>query len=102
MPKKFDAQYLYRLRNEIPIADFIANTLGLPCKHSEGYFRFLCPICHEFRTATHKKTNLARCFLCERNLNCIDLVMLVHRVKFVDAVNFLSQILRIYENKRKI
>ncbi|MEK6621873.1 MAG: hypothetical protein AABZ13_05275 [Planctomycetota bacterium] len=28
-------------------------------KHFEGYFRFLCPLCSEFHTATNPKTNLA-------------------------------------------
>ena len=101
MQTRFDTHLLRRLRNDIPIADFIANVLELPHKHSEGHFRFLCPICNEFRTATNKKTNLARCFLCARNFNCIDLMITVHRMDFKNAANFLTRVLNAYDNHPK-
>jgi len=65
---------LHRLRNEIDIRE-IVRTLEIPWKISEGYFRFLCPQCSEFNTATNPRTNLGRRFRCLRNFNPIDLVM---------------------------
>ena len=90
MANRYSKEMLRRLRNEIPIAQLIANGLEVPFKMSEGYFRFLCPICSEFNTATNAKTNLARCFRCERNFNPIDMVMVVKACNFVEAVKFLS------------
>ena len=80
------------LRNEIPIAILIADLLNMENKVSEGYFRFLCPICSEFNTATNQKTNLARCFHCGKNFNPIDMVMQVKHVSFVNAVEYLNEI----------
>ena len=68
----------------------IADFLQLPCKVSEGYFRFLCPLCSEFITATNPKTNLARCFRCEKNFNPIDMTMLVKRWNFRETVEYLE------------
>lgn len=84
---------LFSLRNHIPIDVLIANILLLPCKKSEGYWRFLCPICQEFRTAVNKRTNLARCFLCQKNFNPIDIAMLVMNCNFLQAVDFLKLVL---------
>jgi len=92
MSKKFSSEALRRLRNEIDIAKLIAETLELPWKNSEGYFRFLCPLCSEFNSATNPRTNLARCFRCRRNFNPIDLVMVVRACDFVAAVEFLSHL----------
>ena len=89
MSNRFSKETLWRLRNEIPINLVISELLKLPWKISEGYFRFLCPICSEFTTATNKKTNLARCFRCEKNFNPIDMVMVVNRLNFRDAVDLL-------------
>ena len=80
------------LRNEIPIAIVIADLLKMESKLSEGYFRFLCPICSGYDTATNQKTNLARCFRCGKNFNPIDMVMQVKRASFVDAVEYLNEI----------
>jgi len=93
MAKRYSKQFLRMLRNQIPIAILIADFLTLPNKVSEGYFRFLCPICSGFNTATSQKTNLARCFRCEKNFNTIDMVMQVKRVGFIDAVEYLNEIL---------
>jgi len=87
---RYCAQTLRRLRNEIPINILIADFLQLPCKVSEGYFRFLCPLCSEFITATNPKTNLARCFRCEKNFNPIDMTMLVNRWNFRETVEYLE------------
>ena len=73
MSNRYAKQTLRRLRNDIPIAILIADILELPCKTAEGYFRFLCPRCGGFDTATNPKTNLARCFTCKQNLNPIDI-----------------------------
>lgn len=95
MPKRYAKQTLRRLRNEIPIAILIADILELPCKNAEGYFRFLCPLCGGFDTATNPKTNLARCFSCQENFNTIDLTMTVKRHNFREAVQFLQGIRKV-------
>ena len=92
MAKRYSKEFLRMLRNEIPIAILIADLLNLENKVSEGYFRFLCPICSGFNTATNQKTNLARCFRCGKNFNPIDMVMQVKRLSFVDAVEYLNEI----------
>ena len=89
MSQKFTKQELYELRNFVPIDDLIRK-LQIPCKLIEGYFRFLCPLCNEFRTATKPDTNLARCFLCARNFNTIDMTLICRRVSFVEGVGFLQ------------
>ena len=100
MAKRYSKEFLRMLRNEIPIATLIADLLKMENKVSEGYFRFLCPICSRFNTATSQKTNLARCFRCEINFNPIDMVMEVKRVGFIDAVEYLNEIL-CYSSKLK-
>ena len=89
MGKYFTRQLLYRLRNEIPVADLLVR-LDWPHKQRDGRFVFLCPACREFLTATNPRTNLGRCFACERNFNPIDLVMLIEDVDFVTAVQTLE------------
>jgi len=92
MQKRYSKEMLRKLRNEIPIAILIADLLKLPNKICEGYFRFLCPVCSGFDTATYPKTNLARCFRCEKNFNPIDMVMVVNRANFKQAVEYLNGI----------
>jgi len=92
MRKEYSKAMLRRLRNEIPIATLIADVLDVPSKISEGYFRFLCPKCSEFITATNPKTNLARCFRCEININTIEMVMIAKHFNFKEAVEFLDGI----------
>lgn len=84
---------LRSLRNKINIQYLIADVLKQPHKISEGYFRFLCPVCSEFNTSVNKKTNLARCFRCEKNFNPIDMVMVVENYSFLEAVDFLLPLL---------
>ena len=86
----YSKQLLSRLRNQIPIVELIAGSLNMETKISEGYFRFRCPVCSQFNTATNPKTNLARCFDCEKNFNPIDMVMQVKRCNFKDAVEYLK------------
>jgi DNA primase len=102
MAKRYSKELLRSLRNEIPIATVISQLLEIHHKVSEGYFRFLCPICSEFDTATSQKTNLARCFRCEKNLNPIEMVMEVKHVGFVDAVEYLSEVLCCRSELKKI
>ncbi|MBU0995093.1 MAG: hypothetical protein KJ737_21575 [Proteobacteria bacterium] len=90
MTRLFSAQELYNVRNEIPISALIETVLNMPTRMTEGVFRFLCPVCREFNTAVNSKTNLARCFYCEKNFNTIDLVMIVKQMNFVKAVRFLD------------
>ena len=84
---------LRRLRNDIPIDWLIEHRLQLPCKRHEGIFRFLCPLCGEFHTATSQQSNLARCFRCEKSLNPIDLVVAAEKCSFLDAVALLEPLL---------
>jgi DNA primase len=94
--KRFSTHLLRTLRNRIPIADLITDEMDLPSKESEGYLRFLCPVCSEFNTATNPLTNLARCFRCRRNFNPIDIVMAVQKCSFVEAVESLKGLLPRY------
>lgn len=88
---RYSKMLLRKLRNDIPIDLLISDILNQPNKISEGYFRFLCPICGEFTTATNPITNLARCFSCEKNFNPIDMVMSVKKYSFTQAANYLME-----------
>ncbi len=88
----FSSSQLYALRNEINVQMLIEKTLRIPCRMTQGCFRFLCPLCNGFDTAVNPKTNLARCFRCEKNFNTIDLVMLIRQADFVGSVKFLQSI----------
>ena len=99
MKKRFSSRELFELRNAIPVDMLIKDGLQIPCKISDGVFRFLCPICNEFQTSTKPTTNLARCFRCERNFNTIELVMIVQRSEFVESVLFLKHLLKKVPNQ---
>jgi len=88
--RRFSNQELYSLRNKIPVSILIENALRIPSRMTEGAFRFLCPLCNEFNTAVNSRTNLARCFRCEKNFNTIDLVMLIKKTDFVNTIRFLK------------
>lgn len=88
----FSSNLLYALRNEISVQALIEKTLCIPCRMADGCFRFLCPLCNGFDTAVNPKTNLARCFRCEKNFNTIDLVMAVRQADFVHSVKFLQSV----------
>ena len=81
--------FLRRLRNDIDI-DLVIKRLRLETRNSQKIFRFRCPLCHGFHTATNAKTNLARCFDCQRNFNPIDMVMAATARSFVQTVEFLK------------
>jgi len=93
MSQRYSAALLRRLRNDVPIDYILRDYLQIPCKVSEGIFRFLCPICSDFNTATNPRTNLARCFRCARNFNPIDILMLVEGISFRDTVQALRPML---------
>ncbi|MBW2097050.1 MAG: DNA primase [Deltaproteobacteria bacterium] len=88
--QRFSHEELYALRNQIPVAILIEKVLGIPTRTSEGVFRFLCPLCNGYNTAVNPKTNLARCFGCQKNFNTIDLVMVVKKTNFVNTIRFLE------------
>ena len=85
-------QRLWQLRNELPI-DRVLEALDVETKERDGYLRFLCPLCRDFNTAVNPRTNLARCFRCERNFNTIDLALVVKKQEFRDVVAWLSKLL---------
>lgn len=93
MPKFFSRDLLYRLRNAIPLERVIAQHLNWPSKRRDGRFCFVCPRCGESLTAVNPRTNLGRCFRCEENFNTIDFVMLATQRDFVQAVEFLTELL---------
>jgi len=71
----------------------IKEILQLPSKTSQGQFRFLCPLCSQFNTATKRETNLARCFHCQRNFNTIEMVMETKNMDFIQSARFLQKLL---------
>lgn len=93
MGRRFSKEELYRLRNLIRIDLLIDLELGIPSKEIGGLFRFSCPLCGKFHTAVNPRTNLARCFRCDRNFNPIDMVMIVKGLGFVDSVQYLRRLL---------
>ena len=93
MSRRIAGAELRRLRNDVHITDLIRR-LEIPWKRRDGYFRFLCPICSEFNTATNPRTNLGRCFRCRENFNPIDLVMRLEGLPFLEAVEFLRRVSR--------
>ena len=54
---------------------------------------FLCPACAEFNTAVNPRTNLGRCFRCERNFNAIELAMSAKKLCFLAAVQIIEDLL---------
>ena len=99
---RFSSQELYELRNRIPVDVLIEKNLGIPSKITEGYFRFLCPVCNEFDTSVKADTNLARCFRCEKNYNTIDIVMVVRRLDFVQSVKYLQKIYNQFTSQKSL
>jgi hypothetical protein len=94
MQQRFSNEELNAIRNRIPVSKVICEVLQIPNKEQEGFLRFLCPCCSEFRTAVHPTENLGRCFLCERNFNPIELVMAEKKLRFVESVKLLKPYLQ--------
>lgn len=91
MKQRFTQDELYCLRNLIPIDWFIQKVLKLTVSLSGDVFRFQCPDCQQFDTAINPNTNLARCFVCKKNFNTIDLIIQIKKLSFVEAVTALQQ-----------
>lgn len=89
--KNFSRSELYVVRNDIGI-DALIKELHVPCETRAGRFTFLCPLCKGYNTGVNHKTNLARCFDCQKNINTIDLVMIVRQSDFVSSVRFLKKL----------
>jgi len=90
--KSFSRHELFILRNDIGIDMLIKEVLHVPCENLKGRFSFLCPLCRGYNTGVNYKTNLARCFDCEKNFNTIDLVMVTRQLDFVASVRFLKKL----------
>ena len=88
----FTKQQLFQVRNEIDIDWLINEKLNIE-RQFNGAWRFRCPLCLELNTATQKKTNLARCFSCQKNFNTIDIVIYTKKINFVPSVRFLLALL---------
>jgi len=88
----FTKQQLFAVRNEIDIDWLISEQLCLQ-RQFNGMWRFRCPLCQQFNTATQKKTNLGRCFSCRQNFNTIDLVIYTKKINFVPSVQWLLSLL---------
>jgi len=73
------ADVLRAIRNDLPMPVTIRflGRDGPYGKISEGFFRFVCPYCHEIRATVNPKNNLAHCFCCQKNINNIDLLLSV-------------------------
>ena len=95
------AELLRRLRNDLPMPVTIAalGREGPSSKMSEGYFRFVCPHCGEQRATVNPRNNLAHCFCCKKNLNNIDLLVLLE-YDFVSAVGLLERWLNEYQGRQ--
>lgn len=86
------ADHLRALRNDVPVLTVIAE-LGTPSARRGSRRTFRCPGCRQFHTAVNQRMNLARCFLCRRNFNPIDLVMAERNSTFLEAVRYLEGLL---------
>lgn len=91
---------LRRLRNEIPFQLLFRRLNWTSKKSTSGQLVFPCPLCNESSTAVNPRTNLARCFRCQRNWNPIDFTMEVTSMDFLETVAFLEGLER-HEQREK-
>ena len=82
--------FLTMLRNQINI-DQVIELLMIDTRQGNNLRRFRCPLCDRFHTATNPRTNLGRCFECQKNFNPIDLVMAATAYDFIGTVEFLKK-----------
>ena len=82
--------FLSMLRNQVKI-DRVIDLLMLDTRQGNNLRRFRCPLCDRFHTATNPRTNLGRCFECQKNFNPIDLVMAATAYDFIGTVEFLKK-----------
>ncbi len=92
---------LRAIRNDLPMNVTILKLgrQGPVSKQIEGYFRFICIECGEFRATVNPSNNLAHCFCCGRNFNNIDLLLALG-YDFHGAVEVLEQWLRRHREHR--
>jgi DNA primase len=83
---KISSEELRMLRNNIRIELVIGELLDLPRKTVAGQLQFICPCCKGLRTGVNPRTNLSRCFQCQRNFNTLDLIMAAEGLSFLDSV----------------
>ncbi len=88
---RYTRQQLFVLRNHIPI-DKVIETLGIHNAIHDGQYRFNCHVCHKMNTGISRKTNLARCFDCEKSYNTIDLVKEVLGLHFLESAAYLEKL----------
>ncbi|MBU0476307.1 MAG: hypothetical protein KKF62_19330 [Bacteroidetes bacterium] len=91
MTRRFSAQDLASLRNNIPINRVIETMLSVATGNNYGAPTFDCPACHSVNTSINAKHNLARCFDCRQNFNPIEFVMHQRHTSFFDSVKWLKQ-----------
>ena len=84
--------YLRRLRNEIDFSQLFRH-LRWPFKRTDGKVVFVCPECSESQSDVNPKTNLARCFRCDKNWNPIDFTIEAYRIEFLEAVGLIQCLL---------
>ncbi len=96
-------ELLRAIRNELPMNVTIVQLgrQGPVSKQFEGYFRFICLECGEFRATVNSRNNLAHCFSCGRNFNNIDLLMALG-YDFHSAVEVLEQWLRSHREQHAV
>ena len=94
----YSARFLRSIRNDLPIPFVIKqlDDLAPLSKFIEGYFRFQCPHCYQLRATINPKNNLAHCFCCQKNINNIDLMMVVG-YDFKQAVAILEKWMLLYK-----
>lgn len=90
--KRLSAELLRQLRNDIDVA-LVVERLDIPCEVRGRRLVFRCPDCDSKSGVTSLSQNLARCFLCSRNFNPIDLVMAERHWSFLQAVDYLETLL---------
>ena len=94
-------ELLRAIRNDLPMKVTLQK-LGRQApvsKQVDGYYRYICLECGEFRATVNPSCNLAHCFSCGQNLNKIDLLMELG-YEFREAVAVLEQWLRLYRQHR--
>jgi hypothetical protein len=93
MRGRFTRQQLHDTGNRIPIRPLMENELNVANRQSGNIFRFECPACRGYHTSIKAKTNLARCFDCNRNFNTIEMVMETRKTEFYESALFLWNLL---------
>ena len=83
---------LWKIRNLVDVA-LVVERLGLTATRRGRRRRFRCPLCRGCHTTLASGDNLARCFRCSKSFNPIDLVIAVRGCAFLEAVDFLEEMI---------